>query len=391
MPVKSPFSNLKVLDLSRLLPGPYCTMLLGDMGAEVIKIEDPFLGDYFRNWQPLKNKNSVFFIAVNRNKKSVTLNLKTEKGKEIFYKLVKDADIVVESFRPGVAKKLGVDFDTLKSIKDDIIYCSITGYGQNTVLSKKAGHDLNYLALSGILSLSGCRNKKPAVLGIQIADMAGAIIGIIGILTALYNREKGVKAQYIDAAMLDGLFSFLSMVGGKYFSDNLIPDIADNLFNGGFACYNIYETKDNRFFTVAAIEDKFWNRFCEVIEKDEWKKLNTVEEEQGRLIDELTDIFKQKTFDEWKKIFENEDICVEPVLNLEESFNQSYVKDREITFKISKSVDGETLHIKNPLEISSIDFDTRSHPQIGENTEEIILKLGYSKEDLQKLKEESII
>ncbi len=387
----SPFKNIKVLDLSRLLPGPYCTMLLGDMGAEVIKIEDPGIGDYFRNWQPIKKENSVFFIGVNRNKKSITLNLKKEKGREIFYKLVKDADIVVESFRPGVAEKLGVDFETLSKINNSIIYCSITGYGQNTSIKKKAGHDLNYLALSGILSITGCRNKKPAILGVQIADMAGAIVGIIGILTALFNRERGAKAQYIDAAMLDGLFSFLSMVGAKYFFDRQIPDIADNLFNGGFACYNIYETKDGRFFSVAPIEDKFWKRFCEVMGKEEWKGLNTKEEYQEKLIAELSQIFKSKTFDQWREIFAKEDICVEPVLNLEEAFNQPYVEERKITFKIPDPIDGDTEHIKNPLEINSIKFQKNTHPKFGENNEEIFSKLGYTKEDLEKLKQEEII
>ncbi len=388
----NPFNGIKILDLSRLLPGPYCTMFLADMGAEVIKIEDPLIGDYFRSWEPIKKKNSIFFIAVNRNKKSLSLNLKKEKGREIFYQLVKEADVVVESFRPGVAQKLQVDFENLKRIKNNIIYCSITGYGQNTSLKNKAGHDLNYLALSGILGISGCRNKKPAILGIQIADMAGAILGIIGIITALYNREKGCKAQYIDAAMLDGLYSFLSMIGAKFFHDNVPPLIADNLFNGGYACYNIYETKDKRFFSVAAIENKFWDRLCEVLGKEEWKGKNTIEKEQGVLIDELSKIFQKKTFKEWREIFSKEDICVEPVLNLDESFNEDYVKEREIVFNISDPVDGNSKHIKNPLEISSVKFQKEKHPSyIGEDTESILMKLGFTKNDIIALKQEEII
>ena len=384
--------GIKILDLSRLLPGPYCSMILGDAGAEVIKIEDTGAGDYFRDWEPKQKVNSVYFIGVNRNKKSVTLNLKTDKGKEILYKLVEDSDVVIESFRPGVAKKLGVDFETLKRYNEKLIYCSITGYGQNTSLKNKAGHDLNYLALSGILSFTGSKTGQLAVPGVQIADMCGAIFGIISILIAIIKRDKIKESQYLDIAMMDGLFSFLTMVGAKYFQDRELPSPCSNLFNGLFACYNIYETKDNRFFTVGAIEDKFWNRFCEVIGKYDWKGKNSDKNIQKKIVEELYFIFKQKTFKEWKEIFGKEDICVEPVLNLDESLNSSYVKERAIITESEDNVDGICNYINSPVNIKPSGKKIRkTHPQKGEDTVAVLESMGYKDSEIKDMKNNGII
>ncbi len=387
-----PLNGVKILDLSRLLPGPYCSMILADMGAEVIKIEDTQAGDYFRDWEPKKDKNSVFFIGVNRNKKSLTLDLKKDKGREILYRLVKNADVVIESFRPGVTKKLQVDFDTLKKYNSRIIYSSITGYGQNTSLRNKAGHDLNYLALSGILSFSGTRDGNLPVLGIQIADMAGGIFGIISILLALLRRDKINEAQYIDTAMMDGLFSFLSMVSGKYFFDKNIPYPASNLFTGKFACYNVYKTKDGRFFTVGAIEDKFWDRFCEVIGKPEWRGKNNLEEIQANLVNELSAIFESKDFSEWIDIFKNEDICVEPALNLEEALESDYAKERGTLLKIDDKIDGENTLIASPIFISpDMKIPRKSHPQKGQNREDILIENGFSKDEIDQFIKDQVI
>ncbi len=387
-----PLDGIKILDLSRLLPGPYCTMLLADMGAEVIKIEEPERGDYHREWLPKQGKNSGYFIGINRNKKSITLDLKKEKGREIFYKLVKEADVIVESFRPGVAERLKIDFNTLKNINPEIIYLSLTGFGQDSPYKLRPGHDLNFLALSGILSFSGTREKKLPIIGVQIADYAGAVFGIIGIMAALLRREKLNEAQYIDIAMLDCLFSFLSMISGKFFIDGIIPEPADGLLTGGFACYNIYETKDGRFITVGAIEEKFWERLCEIIGKDEWKKLVYKEKVQKELISELEKIFKGKTLSEWIEIFKNEDVCVEPVLNLKEAFESEYSKERNIIFTLKNKIDGVVKQIKNPVELfPGIEKEHFSHPQMGEHTEEILTKLGFAKEEIDNLKMEKIV
>ena len=387
-----PLEGIRVLDLSRLLPGPFCTMLLADMGAEVIKVEEPQKGDYNRFWPPIKKSNSGYFIGINRNKKSITLNLKNERAKEIFYKLVKNSDVVVESFRPGVTKKLGIDFDTLKDINSKIIYLSLTGFGQNTSWKFRPAHDLNFLALSGILSFSGSKDKIPPIMGIQIADYAGALYGVIGILLALMRREKINKPQYIDIAMLDCLFSFLSMIAGKFFIDKKIPHPSDNLLNGGFACYNVYRTRDNRFITVGAIEEKFWNRLCEIIGKKEWKGLNFSKDKQNELIDGLQKIFSEKTLDDWMKIFKNEDVCVEPVLNLKEAFESEYSSERNIIFELNSKIDGKVKQIKNPVEIfPEVPVKNKPHPGLGEHTFEILSSIGYPKDEVENLKKENII
>ncbi len=387
-----PLDGVKILDLSRLLPGPYCTMLLADMGAEVIKIEEPKKGDYNREWFPKKVKNSGYFIGVNRNKKSLTLDLKKEKGREIFYNLVKEADVVVESFRPGVVERLKIDFNTLKEINPKIIYLSLTGFGQNTSWKLRPAHDLNFLALSGILSFSGSRDKKPAIYGVQVADYAGAVFGIIGIMAALLRRDRLGEAQYVDIAMMDCLYSFLSMIAGKFFIDGLIPEPAEDMLTGGFACYNIYETKDGRFITIGALEEKFWERFCEIIEKPEWKSEIFNKEKQKEIIENLENIFKQKTLQEWTEIFKKEDVCVEPVLNLKEAFESIYSKERNIVFTLENSIDGEVKQIKNPIEIfPEIKKEHFSHPQIGEHTEEILKSIGFSDEQIKNFKQEKVI
>ncbi len=387
-----PLEGIKILDLSRLLPGPYCTMLLADMGAEVIKIEEPERGDYHREWQPKQGKNSGYFIGINRNKKSLTLDLKNEKGKEIFYKLVKDADVIVESFRPGVTERLKIDFNTIKKINNKIIYLSLTGFGQNSAWKYRPGHDLNFLALSGILSFSGSRDKKHPIIGVQIADYAGAVFGIIGIMAALLRRDKLKEAQYIDIAMLDCLFSFLSMISGKFFIDGIIPEPGDGLLTGGFACYNIYETKDRRYITVGSIEEKFWERLCEILGKPEFKKEVYNPKKQNEIIGEFDKIFKSKNLLEWIEIFKDEDVCVEPVLNLKEAFESDYAKSRNIIFTLRNKEDGEVKQIKNPVELyPATEIEYKSHPQMGEHTEEILLKLGFTKDEINNLKVEKVI
>ncbi len=376
-----PLKGIKILDLSRLLPGPYCTMILADLGAEVIKIEEPKIGDYNRLW------HIGYFNGVNRNKKSITLNLKKEKAKEIFYKLCENADVIVETFRPGVVKRLGIDFETVKKFNPKIIYLSLTGFGQNTPLKSKPGHDLNYLGLSGILSFTSCKHKHLAIPSTQIADYSGAVFGVIAVLSAILRRDKIDSPQYIDIAMMDCLFSFLSMIAGKFFMDKINPEPANELLNGGYACYNIYETKDGRYLTVGALEEKFWNNLCEILGKNEWKKEIFNKEKQNEIIEELSKIFKTKTLNEWLEVFKDKDVCIEPVLNLDEALNSDYAKARKIVFKIDK-----ISQIKNPLEISpKFDFSHNSPPSLGEHTEDILNQIGYSKEEIDKFKSEGII
>jgi crotonobetainyl-CoA:carnitine CoA-transferase CaiB-like acyl-CoA transferase len=244
MLTKGALQGVTVLDLSRMLPGPYCSMILADHGAEVIAIEG-------RNFQG----ESLFFNDQNRNKRHMSLNLKTKEGLEIFYKLVQKADVIIEGFRPGVVKRLGIDYPSVKKVKNDIIYCSISGYGQTGELTDLAGHDVNYLSRSGILGLLGTRSGPPSIPGVQFADIAGGSMNAaVGILLALYARERDGEGQYIDISMTDGMVGFLTLP--YYFSkkSGRLPEPSNSLLSHRYGCYNTYETSDKRFISIGAVE-----------------------------------------------------------------------------------------------------------------------------------------
>ncbi len=246
-----PLQSIRVLDLSRLLPGPFCTMLLADFGAEVIKIEAPELGDYARHYEPKIDENSVMFHSLNRNKKSVTLDLKTDEGKDQFLQMVGKADVVVESFRPGVMKRIGLDFPVLEKINPCLIYCAISGYGQTGPYAEMPGHDINYISYAGLLELMGEKDGKPIVPAVQVADLAGgAYPAVTGILLALLEREKSGKGQFIDISMMDGVISLLQSTLPNYLMKNIPSKRGEQMLSGGLACYEVYQTKDGRWLAV---------------------------------------------------------------------------------------------------------------------------------------------
>lgn len=257
--MQNALSGLKVLDLTRLLPGPFCSMLLADLGADVIKVEDPKIGDYIRAWSPKIGGNSGYHAVLNRNKRSLTLNLKSREGKAIFEKLAAGADVVLEGFRPGVMKKLGLDFESLERINPRLVYCAISGYGAEGILSNKAGHDINYLALSGVLSHSG--KDFPTLSGVQIADVGGgALMAAFSVMAALFARERLGRGQFIDISMTDGALSWNCMRWGKFIAGGEVPSPGDDMLNQGIACYNIYPTSDGRFMSLGALSPSFGGR-----------------------------------------------------------------------------------------------------------------------------------
>jgi crotonobetainyl-CoA:carnitine CoA-transferase CaiB-like acyl-CoA transferase len=258
-----PLSGCLVLDLTRLLPGPYCTLLLADFGADVIKVEDPGLGDYARWNEPKVGEDSAFFSSLNRNKKSVTLNLKTAEGKELFLRLVEQADILVESFRPGVMDRLGLGYATLKTVNPRLIYSAITGYGQDGPYAGYPGHDINYLSYAGMLELQGERNQKPTPPVVQVADLGGgALMAAVGILLAMQARQQTGEGQFVDISMTDGVISWLQTILPNYLANNELPKRGEMTLSGEKACYAVYETADGRYIAVGALEAKFWQEFC---------------------------------------------------------------------------------------------------------------------------------
>lgn len=366
-----PLQSIRVLDLSRLLPGPFCTMLLADFGAEVIKIEAPDLGDYARQYEPKIDENSVMFHSLNRNKKSVTLDLKTDEGKDQFFQMVGKADVVVESFRPGVMKRLGLDFPVLEKINPRLIYCAISGYGQTGPYAEMPGHDINYISYAGLLELIGEKDGKPIVPAVQVADLAGgAYPAVTGILLALLEREKSGKGQFIDISMMDGVISLLQSTLPNYLMKNIPSKRGEQMLSGGLACYEVYQTKDGRWLAVGALEMKFWRVFCQKIGKPEWiALLNEPDEVQYKLKHDIQNVIYTKTLEEWMDIFDDAEACVSPVLNFAELVNHPQVQARKMFEAIEQ--DGIPVkHIGIPIKLSRTPGKIRAAaPKLGEHTE----------------------
>lgn len=379
-----------MLDLSRLLPGPYCSLFLADLGMEVLKVEDLEMGDYMRRMGPIRKQDSAYFLAVNRNKKSMTLNLKVKEGREIFFKLIHSYDIVLESFRPGVMDRLGIGYRELKEHNPRVILCSLSGYGQDGPYRDRSGHDINYIGLGGVLELIGDKNDTPVIPGVQIADLgAGGMMAAIAILAAVVHREKTGEGQYLDVSMLDGVISWLSMHAGKYFMDGELPERGDMLLTGRYACYHVYETKDGRYMSLGALEPKFWKNFCEAIGQEELILKQYIEgEERLRLIEEIQRLFKTRTQRDWVEFFKNADACCEPILNLGEVFHHPHVLHRQMVKELEHPVEGKFQAVGNPIKSSQFPVEINTPPpKWGEHTVEVLGAIGYSEKEIQHFRE----
>lgn len=378
--------GLKVLDLTRHLPGPFCSQLLADYGAEVIKVESPLGGDPMRE----VGGSSDYFARLNRGKKSLTLNLKSSQGKEIFKELVRETDILLEGFRPGVMSKLNLGYTDLAEIKPNLIYCAITGYGQSGSYKLRAGHDLNYLALAGILSVTGSEDGSPVIPGVQMADIGGGLLALFAIMVAVHYRGKTGKGQYVDISMLDGLLSWLPLVIADHFSGTRISP-RKTILNGKLACYNIYKTKDNKYMSLAALEPKFWQEFCRTVGND---KLITrqYEPNQEELKEELKRVFAQKTRAEWENLFADKDACCEPVLEVGENFSFRQAKERQM-ISTSISEGKETHHLGLPIKFSSASppKPEAAAPKLGEHTGEILTELGIAQNRIDDFRDKGVI
>ncbi|RLB72133.1 MAG: CoA transferase [Deltaproteobacteria bacterium] len=386
--------DLRILDLTRLLPGPYCTMILADHGARVLKLEAPEEGDYIRSWEPKIGGFSALFLAVNRNKKSLTLNLKTEAGREIFFRLLREHDVVVESFRPGVMERLGIDYHQAKKINDKIIYCSITGYGQFGPKADKAGHDLNYLAETGVLHTSGCEDGRPVVPGIQVADIAGgALYASNAILMAYVAVLQGRKGMHLDISMTDGLVSMFSLLSAYFFAQGQDPGPNETTFNGGEADYQVYRTRDNQYMALGALESKFWRNFCEAADRpDLISRQKGSSEDQRLLRQEVAEIFARRTRKEWEQILEGKNACCEPVASLSEVVANDHFKARKMFYDLPLPGGGSIRQLNSAIMVDGEKrLDHCFPPKLGEHTEEVLLSLGYGANDIDLFRRQKVV
>jgi crotonobetainyl-CoA:carnitine CoA-transferase CaiB-like acyl-CoA transferase len=367
---QSVLDGIRVLDLTRLLPGPFCTMLLGDLGADVIKIEDPAGTDWLRHTPPMHGDTSVMFSAVNRNKRSVTLDLKTDEGKAGFFKLLASADVVVEGFRPGVMDRLGMGWDVIHERNSAAILCSISGFGQTGPYRTKAGHDLTYLALSGVLSLVGTTTGELAIPGVQLGDIGGgAQSAVIAILSALIARQRDGVGQWCDVSMVDGLVSWLSVHAAVALERGESPRAGDELLTGQHPCYAIYPCSDG-YITVAAIEPQFWKALIAKLELPELEQDAFADGSRATEVKTLlAGKFGSKTRAEWAELFAGIDACVQPVLTVNEALSNPQIVAREMLIDGAGPIAQTGFPFKlsgNPLSVQ------RPAPGLGEHNADLL-------------------
>lgn len=392
--MKGPLSSLKILDFSTLLPGPFASLLLADMGAEVLRIESPSRMDLVRVLPPHDGGVSASHAYLNRNKRGMALDLKRQEAVEVVKQLVLEYDIVLEQFRPGVMDKLGVGYAALKAINPKLIYVSITGYGQTGPYKDRAGHDINYLALAGIASYTGRRDSGPLPLGIQAADIAGGSLhGVMGLLAAVIQRQVTGEGQQVDISMTDCAFSLNAMAGAGYLAAGVEPQMENQALNGG-SFYDYYRSRDGRWFAVGSLEPQFMQQFCVAIGRPELaaRGLSPKPEEQQALKREIQGAFELRDFAEWREIFAALDACVEPMLSLAEAVEHPQLAARGLVTEVPRDAQPPQRQIACPIKFSGgLPAPRHIGAPLGAHTEEVLRELGYAPERIAELKAAKVV
>jgi alpha-methylacyl-CoA racemase len=383
-------SDIRVLDLSRLLPGGFCSLLLADLGAGVLKVEDTGAGDYLRWSTPGydgadDSAKSALFLALNRGKRSIRLNLKEEGGREVLLRLARDHDVLLESFRPGVLERLGVGYERLREENPGLVYCAITGYGQDGPYTGRSGHDMNYLGLNGLLGLTGEPGGPPVQPAGQIADIGGgALMAAFGVLAALRERERSGQGQLVDVSMFDGSLSWLAMVAAKYLCDREVPARGDLELAGRLICYRPYACRDG-WVTLGALEPKFWREWCRGVGREDLIE-RQFERPGSDAHAEVERVFLERTRAEWQEFASRHDCCLEPVLDLDEALDAELVRAREMIVELEQPGAGGVPLLGVPLKLSRTPgAPAGPAPALGEHTGEVLASLGYSAEDIAAL------
>jgi alpha-methylacyl-CoA racemase len=397
--------GVKILDLSRLIPGTFCTMLLGDLGAEVIKIGAPGVTEFMGSSGPLQGEEDqkrAAYYAPNRNKKSIVVNLKSEAGREIFYRLSRRVDVIVEGFRPGVAKRLRIDYETVNRLNPKIIYCSLSGYGQDGPYHTFSGHDINYIAMAGILGLIGSSEGLPVIPLNLVADFAAAALyGALGISVALVARNKTGKGQYIDMAYMDGAVSLMTWFTCGYFFDGSMLKRGESWLHGAYPYYGVYKTKDGKHITIGCLEPHFWENLCRFLGKEEYISYrfaleHTFHEPEDEKWDEIRSFLKQifltKTRDEWFELLTHNDVPVGKVYTADEVFSDPQVLHRQMVIEVEHPTLGKIKQVGIAPKLSGTPGKVRSLPPLpGEHTNEILQEIGYKRNEIESLRQEGVI
>jgi alpha-methylacyl-CoA racemase len=389
---RGPLDGLTVLDLSRLLPGGFCSCLLADFGADVIKVEDTGAGDYIR-WTPPRYEGAepsaggAPFLALNRGKRSIQIDLKSEAGIDVLLRLVRRSDVLLESFRPGVMERLGVGYERLRDENPGLVYCSITGYGQDGPLRDRAGHDVNYLALGGLLGLTGESGGPPIQAAGQIADVGGgALMAAVGILMALRERDRSGEGQFVDCSMFDGALSWLALVAAELLATGAAPSRGELPLAGRFNCYRPYECADG-WVSLGALEPKFWRAWCTGVGRPDLLEHAfdaPGSESQGQVVE----IFRGRTRDDWVAFAAEHDCCLEPVLELAEALESELVRAREMVVSLDQP--GATRPVRLlglPIKLGRTPGDPSRAPGpgLGEHTDEVLAQAGFGAAEIARL------
>jgi crotonobetainyl-CoA:carnitine CoA-transferase CaiB-like acyl-CoA transferase len=394
-----PLEGIRVLDLTRLIPGALCTSILADAGAEVIKIEEPGIGDYERQIHPLIGPMASRFLILNRNKKSVAVNLKREEGRALFLKMAGSADVLVESFRPGTTAKLRIDYPSLEKVNPRLIYCSISGFGQESPYRNVVAHDINILGMAGVLDITGTRDGSPAIPGIQIADSVAGMNALTAILLSLIRRGREERGQFIDISMFDGVISWIFDAARYHFAGTQVPTRGKGRLWGGFPNYAVYETKDHKHITVGSLESKFKKTLLKKLGRedlldDQGEATSTrPASSDEELHDFLQKTFLTKTRDEWVGEFSELNICVGPVNSIEEALVHPAVVFRNMVIEQVHPIAGKHKQIGTPLKSTRLlaDPDRLPAPGLGEHTKALLIELGCDEKEINSLMQSGIL
>lgn len=397
----APLSGIKIIDLTKLAPGPHCTMILGDLGADIIKVEEPGAPTGRRAEQAVATGKvgrvggfgSAPANALARNKKSIGLNLKSGPGKEIYLRMAQRADVVVEEFRPGVAKRLGIDYETLSSRNPKLVYCAVTGFGQTGPFKNYVGHDLNYIAISGALSMIGRKDQPPSIPLNLLADYAGGgMHAAIGVLAALLARHQTGRGQYVDIAMLDGAMLLIAQALSTYFTTGKIPKRGYTSMDGAAPYYNLYETRDGKIITIGSVEPWFYANLCRALGCEQYITDQNNHEKWTEMLEHFAAIFKTRTRDEWFDYLSQSDICVGKMLTLDELEHDPQIRARNMIVEVETPTGEKVKQVGISVKLSDTPGSIRSlAPKLGQHTEEILGELGYSKNDIERWRESGAI